>query len=75
MTQTTKASKNRVFRVSVRQPKEERLAYFKAYTVAHPHLSQADDAVWNAIREPAGKLPHLRFRPNWRGENHLTGTH
>src|SRR6266704_3077808 len=31
-----------------------RLGYFKAYTVAHPALRQADQAVWNALREPAG---------------------
>jgi flagellar biosynthesis GTPase FlhF len=31
-----------------------RLNYFKAYTVAHPALKQADQAVWNALREPAG---------------------
>src|SRR5947209_2301374 len=31
-----------------------RLDYFKAYTVAHPALKQAEQAVWNALREPAG---------------------
>ena len=31
-----------------------RLDYFKTYTVAHPALKQADEAVWNALREPAG---------------------
>ncbi len=31
-----------------------RLDYFKGYTVAHPALKQADQAVWNALREPAG---------------------
>ena len=31
-----------------------RLDYFKAYTVAHPALKQADQAGWNALREPAG---------------------
>lgn len=31
-----------------------RLDYFKTYTVAHPALKQADQAVWNALREPAG---------------------
>ena len=33
------------------QAPESRLAYFKAYTVAHPTLKQADQAVWNALRE------------------------
>src|SRR6266571_6708960 len=36
------------------QPPERRLDYFKAHTVAHPALKQADQAVWNALREPAG---------------------
>src|SRR5207245_7449631 len=38
----------------LQQPPERRLDYFKAYTVAHPALKQADQAVWNALREPAG---------------------
>ncbi len=36
------------------QPPKRRLDYFKAFTVAHPALTQADQAVWNALREPAG---------------------
>jgi energy-coupling factor transporter ATP-binding protein EcfA2 len=36
------------------QPASARLDYFKNYTVAHPALSAADKAVWNALREPAG---------------------
>ncbi len=38
----------------LQHPPERRLDYFKAYTVAHPALKQADQAVWNALREPAG---------------------
>jgi energy-coupling factor transporter ATP-binding protein EcfA2 len=38
----------------LQHPPERRLDYFKAYTVAHPALTQADQAVWNALREPAG---------------------
>ena len=38
----------------LQQPPERRLDYSKAYTVAHPALKQADQAVWNALREPAG---------------------
>lgn len=53
------------------QSKEERLAYFKAYTVAHPHLSRADTAVWNAIREPAGKLLVFVFGPTGVGKTTL----
>jgi len=36
----------------LQQPSATRLDYFKAYTVAHPALKQADQAVWNALREP-----------------------
>jgi hypothetical protein len=57
MAETTESRKIQSFpRELLEQSEEERLAYFKAYTVAHPSLRQADDAVWNAIREPAGKL-------------------
>ena len=38
----------------IHQPPKTRLDYFKAYTVAHPALKQADQAVWNTLREPAG---------------------
>ena len=38
----------------LQHPPERRVDYFKAYTVAHPALNQADQAVWNALREPAG---------------------
>jgi energy-coupling factor transporter ATP-binding protein EcfA2 len=38
----------------LQQPPERRLDYFKAFTVAHPALKEADQAVWNALREPAG---------------------
>src|SRR3954468_12581743 len=36
------------------QPAAERLAYFKAYTVAHPALRVADEALSRALREPTG---------------------
>ena len=32
----------------------ERLAYFRSYTVAHPHLRTVSDALQRAIQEPAG---------------------
>jgi AAA domain len=53
------------------QPAAARLAYFKAYTVAHPLLSQADKAVWNAIREPAGALLIFVFGPTGVGKTTL----
>jgi hypothetical protein len=36
------------------RPISERLAYFRAYTVAHPRLKEADAALKRAIQEPAG---------------------
>ncbi len=33
----------------VHQSSQVRLDYFKAYTVAHLALKQADQAVWNAL--------------------------
>lgn len=53
------------------QPKEARLDYFKAYTVAHPALAAADKAVWNAIREPAGALLIFVFGPTGVGKTTL----
>jgi len=72
MTQTTEPRRKQSFpRELLEQSKEERLAYFKAYTVVHPHLSRADDAVWNAIREPAGKLLIFVFGPTGVGKTTL----
>jgi len=72
MAKTTEPDRKQSFpHELLEQPKEERLAYFKAYTVAHPHLNQADDAVWNAIREPAGKLLIFVFGPPGVGKTTL----
>jgi energy-coupling factor transporter ATP-binding protein EcfA2 len=72
MAKTTEPSRKQSFpHELLEQSKEECLAYFKAYTVAHPHLSQADDAVWNAIREPAGKLLVFVFGPTGVGKTTL----
>ena len=72
MAKTTEPRRKQSFpRELLEQSKEERLAYFKAYTVAHPHLSRADDAVWNAIREPAGKLLIFVFGPTGVGKTTL----
>lgn len=72
MAKTTESRQKQSFpRELLEQSKEERLAYFKAYTVAHPHLSQADNAVWNAIREPAGKLLVFVFGPTGVGKTTL----
>ncbi len=53
------------------RPVQARLDYFKAYTVAHPALSTADTAVWNALREPAGALLILVFGPTGVGKTTL----
>lgn len=72
MARTTGADNKQSFpRELLEQSKEERLAYFKAYTLAHPHLSQADTAVWDAIREPAGKLLIFVFGPTGVGKTTL----
>jgi hypothetical protein len=47
----------------VHQSSQVRLDYFKAYTLAHPALKQADQAVWNALREPAGASLIFVFGP------------
>jgi hypothetical protein len=57
MAETAEVRKRQGFPLALlEQPNAVRLDYFKAYTVAHPALKQADQAVWNALREPAGAL-------------------
>jgi energy-coupling factor transporter ATP-binding protein EcfA2 len=53
------------------QSPQIRLEYFKAYTVAHPALKQADQAVWNALREPAGASLVFVFGPTGVGKTTL----
>jgi len=53
------------------QAPASRLDYFKAYTVAHPALKQADQAVWNALREPAGASLIFIFGPTGVGKTTL----
>jgi hypothetical protein len=72
MAQTTESTRKQSFpRELLEHSKEDRLAYFKAYTVAHPLLRQADNAVWKAIREPAGKLLIFVFGPTGVGKTTL----
>ncbi len=42
-----------------------------AYTVAHPALKQADQAVWNTLREPAGACLVFVFGPTGVGKTTL----
>src|SRR5262249_12317934 len=58
-------------RYLLHQAPERRLDYFKAYTVAHPALQQADQAVWNALREPAGAALIFVFGPTGVGKTTL----
>jgi hypothetical protein len=53
------------------QAPESRLDYFKTYTVAHPALKQADQAVWNTLREPAGACLIFVFGPTGVGKTTL----
>jgi AAA domain len=53
------------------QSLQARLDYFKVYTVAHPALKQADQAVWNALREPAGAALIFVFGPTGVGKTTL----
>jgi len=50
---------------------EDRLAYFKNYTVAHPLLREADENLRQAIREPAGASLIFVFGPSGVGKTTL----
>lgn len=49
----------------------ERLHYFRAYTIAHPHLKAVSDALWRAIQEPAGSALILVIGPTGVGKTTL----
>jgi len=53
------------------QTPSARLDYFKGYTIAHPALSGAFNAVWNALREPASALLIFVFGPTGVGKTTL----
>lgn len=72
MAKTTETHKIQSFpRELLEQSCNLRLGYFKAYTVVHPNLHRADTAVWNAIREPAGKWLIFVFGPTGVGKTTL----
>jgi len=52
-------------------PAEDRLAYFRNHTVAHPMLKEADEAVMRAIRQPAGASLIFVFGPTGVGKTTL----
>ena len=51
----------------------KRLAYFKACTIAHPRLQAADQALRNAIEEPAGELLVFLYGPTGVGKTTVLG--
>jgi AAA domain len=53
------------------QPESERLAYFKSFTVAHPILKEADSALKQALREPAGGSLVFVYGPTGVGKTTL----
>ena len=55
----------------LKQPVAERLAYFEAYTVAHPLLKEAHDALIRAIRSPAGASLIFVYGPSGVGKTTL----
>ena len=55
----------------LQEPAAARLAYFKAYTVAHPTLGAADAALGRLIREPAGVTLVFVFGPTGVGKTTL----
>jgi hypothetical protein len=53
------------------QPKEARLAYFRAKVIAHPRLKEVHLALMNAIQQPTGVLLILVLGPTGVGKTTL----
>jgi hypothetical protein len=53
------------------RPPSDRLAYFRSYTIAHPQLQTASDALRRAIQEPAGRSLILVIGPTGVGKTTL----
>lgn len=53
------------------RPAAERLAYFEAFTVAHPRLKEVHEALMRAIREPAGASLIFVYGPSGVGKTTL----
>ncbi len=71
MTKTAQTPKQGFPASLLEQAPSARLEYFKGYTVAHPALSSAFNAVCNALREPAGSLLIFVFGPPGVGKTTL----
>ena len=48
-----------------------RLAYFQEKVVAHPHLKEAHQRLWQAIQQPAGASLIFVFGPTGVGKTTL----
>jgi Cdc6-like AAA superfamily ATPase len=55
----------------LQRPSNERLAYFRSYTVAHPQLKAVSDSLLRAVREPAGRSLILVLGPTGVGKTTL----
>jgi AAA domain len=55
----------------LQQPVASRLAYFKQYTVLHPKLKEAKEALLSAIQEPGGASIIFIFGPTFVGKTTL----
>jgi hypothetical protein len=55
------------------QSTANRLAYFRACTIAHPRLQEADQSLHNAISEPIGELLVFFYGPTGVGKTTVLG--
>lgn len=55
----------------LKQPANERLAYFENYTVAHPRLKEVHEMLMRTIREPAGASLIFVYGPSGVGKTTL----
>ena len=53
------------------RPATERLAYFEAYTVAHPRLKEVHESLMRIIQEPAGASLIFVYGPSGVGKTTL----